>query len=307
MITTSKNMVIDWEKNCTLDSVKHPILAAAQVQLSVVRLDKLHPIVSGNKWFKLKKNIAQAQTLKHKRILTFGGAFSNHLVATAAACQLLNLPAIAVVRGLHGAAQTTPTLEACKLMGMQLHFVNRENYNRKNDADFLQELKHQYDNPYIIAEGGYNELGVQGAAEIAQFIPQESNFVCSAIGSGITFAGLINAMPKTTALLGFTAFKHGHYLQKDIEHFTKNKYNNWHLQTDYHFGGFAKHNKELIHFMNHFYETTSIPLDFVYTAKMMYGIFDLIKKNRFARGSTITAVHTGGLQGNASIATQLLY
>lgn len=305
MILTCANMDIDLAADMPVVNILDPFIKDRNISLQVLRLDTVHPVISGNKWFKLKENIRIAQSLQCSSILTFGGAYSNHLVATAAAANYHNFQSIGIVRGLHTAAKLTPTLEQCKDYGMDLHFVAREDYDRKYDIDYLHTLEKQFFNAYIIPEGGNNEAGMKGAAEIAGYIPKDADIVALAIGTGTTFCGLRNALPEHVSMLGFTAMKGGDYLLDTIQQ--KTTTGNWQLATQYHFGGFAKKDNTLIDFMNRFYRQHRIPLDFVYTAKAMYGILDMIDKNHIPGNTKILMVHTGGLQGNNSIRDLLQY
>lgn len=300
-------MDIDFTENILIEPIQSPILAAHHIHLNILRLDKIHPIISGNKWFKLKENFKRAISLEHSTILTFGGAYSNHLIATAAASKLFGLQSVGLVRGFHGKQIKTTTLLHCERLGMQLHFISREDYQKKDTEDFIAHLKNQFSNPYIIPEGGDNDDGIKGAQSIAAYIPKDSNLVSLAIGSGTTFCGIRNALPDHIAMMGFPVMKHGEYLHQKMGKNINAGLENWQLVTDYHFGGFAKHTQELIDFMNDFYNETNIPLDFVYNAKMMYGIFDLVRKNTIPPHTKILCIHTGGLQGNSAIQNQLQF
>lgn len=300
-------MAIDFQPEIKINAVQDAILDLHGVTLSVLRLDQIHPVVSGNKWFKLKYNMDDAKKRGYSAILTFGGAFSNHLIATAAAAKAFGLSSVGIIRGLHAENNLTATLQACKDMGMQLHFVSREDYSKKETTSFLQYIRLQYPNAYIVPEGGDNENGRKGTGEIAAFIPAACTHVALAIGTGATFAGIRNKLDKNISMLGFTAMKGGAYLEMAIRGHLQDPAADLELITDYHFGGFAKHNEALIRFMNTFYDTSGIPLDMVYTAKMTYGILELIQQGKFPAGSKIVCIHTGGLQGNDSIKQLLHY
>jgi 1-aminocyclopropane-1-carboxylate deaminase len=274
------------------------------IRWGILRLDVIHPEISGNKWFKLQEQIREAQRQHCDTIITFGGAYSNHLIATAVLCHHLGLKCIGIVRGLHGKAVQSPTIEACTAYGMQLHFVSRVDYRLKDDLLYHQHWLQQYPGSFIVPEGGDNIYGRIGIADIAQYIPSDVNIVTTAIGSGTTCAGLISSLPINSTVWGFTAFKEGAYMQNKIAASLPESHCNWEIFTAYHFGGFAKHNVALIDFMNDFYQKTQIPLDFVYTAKMIYGVLDLVARNSI-RDKHIISVHTGGLQGNSSLAGQL--
>ena len=300
-------MAIDLQEQIKIDLIDGELLRAKQVHLNILRLDQIHPLVSGNKWFKLKENIKNAVRQHCTSLLTFGGAYSNHLVATAAAAKASGLQSVGVVRGFHGKEHPTETLKQCEALDMHLHYVSREDYAQKNEGEFLSELQALYPQAYIIPEGGDNANGIIGAGEIASYIPPDINLVVLAIGTGTTFAGIRSRLDNTVHMLGFPVMKGGMYLKEEIERKLNTNNNNWQLNADYHFGGFAKYNQELIDFMNDFYAKHHIPLDLVYTAKMMYGIFDLLQKDYFPQGSNICCIHTGGLQGNSAVSQYLTY
>lgn len=298
-------MAIELNSDIAIDYIREDFIQQKNIRLGLLRLDKIHPVISGNKWFKLRENIRAAQASKCTSLLTFGGAYSNHLVATAAAARAMDMTSTGMVRGLHARDHLTPTLEACLDMGMALHFVNREEYGRKDDADYLHALSLKFPAAYVIPEGGNNRYGIAGATAIAAFLPATVSHVAVAIGTGTTFAGIRKGLPNTVNMIGFPVMKGGGYLGDHISSLCETE--NWTLNCDFHFGGFAKHQPALISFMNDFYKAHQIPLDFVYTAKMMYGIYELIKKGAFPEGSEIIGVHTGGLQGNASVSSFLCY
>jgi 1-aminocyclopropane-1-carboxylate deaminase len=300
-------MAIDLQEQINIDPIDDELLRAKKVRLSILRLDQIHPLVSGNKWFKLKENIKEAVQNNCTTLLTFGGAYSNHLIATAAAAKASGLLSIGIVRGFHGKEHPTETLKQCEALGMQLHYVSREDYTQKKEAEFLSELQTFYSKAYIIPEGGDNTNGIIGAGEIASYIPSDTNLVVLTIGTGTTFAGIRNRLDSTINMLGLPVMKGGMYLKEEIEHKLNTNNNNWQLNAAYHFGGFAKYNQELLDFMNDFYAKHHIPLDLVYTAKMMYGVFDLLQKDYFPEGSNICCIHTGGLQGNNAVSQYLTY
>jgi 1-aminocyclopropane-1-carboxylate deaminase len=300
-------MAIDLQEKIRLDIIDNELLRTKGIQLSMLRLDEIHPLVSGNKWFKLKENIKDAIATGSRSLLTFGGAYSNHLSATAAAARAFGLVSVGVVRGLHGVENQTETLKQCAAMGMKLQFVSREDYAKKDEPVFLKELRIQYPDAYIIPEGGDNEQGVKGAGEIASFIPETTGYVALPVGTGTTFAGIRNQLDSDVNMLGFTAVKGGEYLTGEIKEKIHTNDQHWQLITDYHFGGFAKYKPALITFMNEFYEAHHIPLDMVYTAKMMYGILDMVQHDYFPRDANIVCIHTGGLQGNSAVSQFLQY
>ncbi|WP_349353015.1 pyridoxal-phosphate dependent enzyme [Flagellimonas sp. MMG031] len=273
-----------------------PLLREKGVEMFVKREDTIHPLISGNKYRKLKYNLLEAKAQSQHTLLTFGGAYSNHIAATAYAGHKHGFKTIGVIRGeeLETQWQDNPTLRLAHEHGMQFHFVSRSDYRRKNEPAFLETLKKQFGNVYLLPEGGTNELAVKGCMEILTEADANFDYVCSAVGTGGTLAGLINASQSHQTVLGFPALK-GDFLIEEIRTFAQN--NRWRLVTDYHFGGYAKVDHQLIVFINRFKQETGIPLDPIYTGKMLFGIFDLIKKDFFPSGSQILAIHTGGLQG----------
>lgn len=294
-------MAIELPEQIRIDYLSDEELTAAGVRLGMLRLDTIHPLVSGNKWFKLKKNIQAAQAAHAEALLTFGGAYSNHLLATAAAAQAAGMASIGIVRGQPGPGTWSDTLKDCHSLGMDLVFASREIYSRKYDDTYLAQLKEQYPRAWIIPEGGNNEAGRAGAAAITTYLPEDSTHVAVAIGTGTTFSGIRETLDPRIALLGFPAMKGGAYLEPELKQCLSGTRDNWQLCTDYHFGGFARHTETLITFMNMFYDRYQVPLDFVYTAKMMYGITEMIRNGIFPPGSHIIGIHTGGLQGNRSL------
>lgn len=296
-------MAID-PQTTRVDYIKETSLQARHIRLGLLRLDLVHPVISGNKWFKLQENIRFAIDHQYTSVLTFGGAWSNHLVATAAACAQAGLAVTGVVRGFHGEVRSSDTLEQCAALGMHLHFVSREDYNRKEDPAYLATLRTQFNDSFIIPEGGNNELGILGARAIAAYIPEETTLVATAIGTGTTFCGIRQALTQHINMLGLPVMKGGDYLRTELAAHIP-EHNNWQLNSNYHWGGFARHKPELLSFMNDFYDRHHIPLDFVYTAKMMQGVLDMIEKKELPEDSHIICIHTGGLQGNSSIKNKL--
>lgn len=269
------------------------------ISLSLLRLDLIDTVISGNKLFKLYYFLQKA-ILSNKKIITFGGAYSNHLAAAAAICKNFDVQSIAIVRGERPSALST-TLLYCVEQGMQLEFVSRGAYKEKENKHFLEELHSKFGAHILIPGGGFGYDGVKGAAAIYEYIGEFYTHICCAVGTGTTIAGLITAAHQAQQIIGFSALKNFDFEER-ILHLADNPiFKNYHFIHDYHFGGYAKKTNELINFINTFYDKYMIPLDFVYTGKMMYGIFDLISKNYFAEGSKIICIHSGGLQGNSSL------
>ncbi|MDO7173999.1 1-aminocyclopropane-1-carboxylate deaminase/D-cysteine desulfhydrase [Mariniflexile sp. AS56] len=274
------------------------------VTVCLKREDAIHPFVSGNKFRKLKYNLLEAEKLGCKTLLTFGGAYSNHIAAVASAGQLMGFNTIGVIRGdeLKEGINANTTLSFAQECGMQFKFVSREIYREKTTEVFIEKLKTEFGQFYLIPEGGTNTLAVEGCEEILTSEDDTFDYICCAVGTGGTISGLINGSKPNQQILGFPALK-GDFLQQDISKFATKT--NWELKTDYHFGGYAKINAELIGFINQFKTDYNIPLDPVYTGKMMFGVFDLIEKGYFPKGTKILAIHTGGLQGITGMNTIL--
>lgn len=266
------------------------------VKLVVKREDQIHPFISGNKFRKLKYNLMEAKTLDFKTLLSFGGAFSNHIAAVAAAGKVFGFNTIGVIRGeeLIDKIEENPTLKFAYQHGMVFKFVTREDYRNKTSKHFIEELRAEFGDFYLLPEGGTNALAVKGCEEILTEQDKDFDYICCSVGTGGTVSGLINCSKPSQQILGFSSLK-GDFLKEDIGKFVEKK--NWQLITDYHFGGYAKINETLISFINEFKSKNQIPLDPIYTGKMMFGIFDLIEKGFFPKGSKILAIHTGGLQG----------
>ncbi|NEM99549.1 1-aminocyclopropane-1-carboxylate deaminase/D-cysteine desulfhydrase [Pontibacter burrus] len=291
-----------------LQQLQHPLLQKHHIELWVKREDLLHPHISGNKWRKLKYNLQEAKAQGKQTIVTFGGAYSNHIAATAAAGAEFGFKTIGMIRGEEH-LPLNPTLAFATEQGMELHYIAREAYRLKNEPKFLAELSANYSQPYIVPEGGTNQLAVKGCTEIIDDITIDFDVICCASGTGGTIAGIIAGLKGQRQVLGFPALKGGDFLRDEIEQLVYNysgqHYGNWQLITDYHFGGYAKVKPELLQFIREFQEQHHIPLEPVYTGKLFYGLFYLISKGYFPEGTRIVAVHTGGLQGNAGFRERL--
>ena len=267
-----------------------------KVSLSIRREDLVHPFVSGNKFRKLKYNLLEAEHIGLSTILTFGGAYSNHIAAVAAAGNLNGFKTIGIIRGeeLAMSFQKNPTLIFAESQGMNLRFVSRETYRLKDNPDYIETLKHKLGEFYLLPEGGTNKLAVKGCEEILIKADSVYDYVCASVGTGGTICGLINASWPHQTVLGFSALK-GTFQTELIKKYSVKT--NFDLTDAYCFGGYAKIDSQLIRFINEFKEHTGIPLDPVYTGKMIFGIIDLLKNGYFKENSRILAIHTGGLQG----------
>lgn len=279
-----------------LTKIDDPRLSQYPIELWMTRDDLLHPIISGNKWRKLKYILDHALSLGKDTIVSMGGAYSNHLHALAYVGKVLGLKTIGLVRGEQPEA-LTPTLLDMKNWGMELRFVSRSDYR------ILRQYKGWHDLPglkpgqYWLPEGGALGLALNGVAELVAEIIIPYDTLCVSCGTGTTLAGVIDAVPEQVSVLGFAALKNAGFLNSDVEAKLSQPRNNWQINLDYHFGGFAKTSAELSAFIEDFELKTTIPLEPVYTGKMMYAVYDLIKKHYFKPGQRIVAVHTGGLQG----------
>ena len=278
-----------------------PFPQVVPIRLYLKRDDLLHPLVSGNKWRKLKYNLLAAREREYHTLLTFGGAYSNHLYATAAAGQVFGFSTIGIVRGEELTdAPLNPTLTFCQSCGMKLHFVSRADYRQKDDPAFLTHLTGRFGPCYVIPEGGTNELAIRGTAEIIPEIIEQldraPDCVCCAVGTGGTVMGLAQTAPPETTVLGFLSLK--------AADFQLPKPANCQVEMAYHFGGYAKTTPELLNFIRSFERRTAgrsdrVLIEQVYTGKMLYGIYDLARQGYFPDGATVVAVHTGGLQGRS--------
>lgn len=280
-----------------LEEVFPDWLKGTGVRLFLKRDDLLHPLVSGNKFRKLKYNILEAQKQGIGTILSFGGAYSNHIQALAAACEIHQLKSIGIIRG-EETLPLNPTLEFAMNAGMQIEYVPRSDYRQKSTPEFIQALKQKYGDFYLVPEGGTNQLAIQGTAEIIPEIAQGFDYICSPVGTGGTVAGLIKSCPDEAIVLGFSALK-GDFLKAEVEQLLGTQYSNWEMVNAYHFGGYAKVKPELIDFLADFKRQTQVQLEPIYNGKMMFGIKEMLYSGVFKAGQTIIALHTGGLQGLA--------
>lgn len=280
------------------------ILKEKNVILALKREDLLHPYVSGNKYRKLKYNLQAAKENGVGTLVTFGGAFSNHIAAVAYAGKEWGMKTIGFIRGeeLQENWCQNPTLARAHRNGMEFKFVSRQVYREKDTASFTTELKKQFGDFYMVPEGGTNALAVKGCEEILGEADREFDIICTCVGTGGTIAGLINSSFEHQKIIGFSALK-GDFLSDVISEITTK--DNWKLIADYHFGGYAKITEQLVLFINNFKSETDIPLDPIYTGKMLFGLLDMIKNDNFVSGIKILAVHTGGIQGIEGMNTVL--
>ena len=286
-------------ESIAVDEVDLQLLREKNVTLWVLRLDKMHPIISGNKWFKLKYYLEQAVTSGKNHIATFGGAYSNHIIATAAAGNLFGLKTMGIIRG-EKPTTLSHTLEQALAYGMEIIFISREQYRGQQMPIGITDR----DNFFVINEGGYGITGAKGAAEILNYCQKQNySHIACAVGTSTMMAGLVAASTPGQEVIGIPVLKNDEGAEKDLFKLLspKDRVKKIKRITAYHFGGYAKYTAELISFMNQFYTQTHIPTDFVYTGKLFYGIIDLVQNNYFPKGSNLLLVHSGGLQGNLSL------
>ena len=288
-----------------IHEIRIPELEAAGVRLLIKREDQNHPEISGNKWWKLKYNLAEALHQEKDTILTFGGSFSNHIYSTAAAAQLCGLKSIGIIRG-EESLPMNPILSFSRSKGTHLHFLDRESYRQKTSSTQLEKLKVQFGDFYLIPEGGTNELAVKGCREFGEQLQNECdfNYLCLPVGTGGTMAGIIQGLNSRHSVIGFSVLKGGEFLEEDVRHLLqvtdKTSPVKWRIETNYHFGGYGKVTDELKTFIQCQFEKHNLPLDPVYTSKTLFGIYDLVQKQEFSKGSTILLLHTGGLPAGLS-------
>ena len=289
-------------KNRRVVSLDSPLFKEKKLNVLVQIDESPFDQCSGNKWWKLKYNLLEAKEKKFSRVLTFGGAYSNHILAVSKAAQEMKIKSVGIIRG-EELDDTNPTLNRAKQNGMELHFVDRTTYREKDSIDWSKK----FENSFIIPEGGTNRLAVKGCQEF--LVTDSFDYVCCSVGTGGTISGIIKSLNKSQLAIGFSALKNGLFLEDQIKKYVDRE--NWFLNHDFHFNGYAKLNKELIDFMNDFKKTYQIPLDPVYTSKLFYGVFKFIEQDFFPKNKTILIVHSGGLQGiegmNQKIKTKQWY
>jgi len=293
-----------------LQFLPNPFPEPVPIRLYLKRDDQLDPLVSGNKWRKLKYNLLEAQRTHQHTLLTYGGAYSNHIYATAAVGRQLGFKTVGVIRGEENAQRSTPTLAFAREQGMALYFVSREQYRKKEDPHLLEQLRQRFGLFYTIPEGGSNALAVRGMTEVLPEITEQlgrsPDFVCCPVGTGGTLAGLVLSAPVQTRVLGFSALKGGHFLAEEVKKLMADFGDGTppdsypvEIITDYHFGGYARTTPALIAFIKEVEQRTGVQLEQVYTGKMLFGIYDLARRGLFPDGASVVALHTGGLQGRS--------
>lgn len=299
-----------------LQKIELDIFEAHNISVHIKRDDLIHEAISGNKWRKLKFNIEKYKQGQYSALLTFGGAYSNHIAATAYLGKILDIPTIGIIRGEELNSNSNHTLFQAEKNGMALSFVSREQYKERYEKLYWEELRIKFGHIYIVEEGGANFLGMLGCAEILTEIPFNPDYMMTASGTGTTAAGLL-FNTHTTEIISVPVFKNGNFIKAEIKERleysgllkeeVEDKLNYLQLETRFHFGGYGKHNSDLLEFMNWFYQQTSIPLDQVYTGKMVYAFFQRLKEGYFKKNSQVLLLHTGGLQGVESVRDKLRY
>lgn len=306
LITKALTSLLTQKINSPLQQVVTAETKHHDIRLYIKRDDLIHPLISGNKWRKLKYNLIMAKDRNISTLVSFGGAYSNHIHALAAAGKIFNFKTTAIIRGEEDL--NNPTLNQVKALDMQLKFVSRLEYKQRYNRLYLEQLQQQYPQALIIPEGGTNKIALKGVAEIINELSQQIDhvdFICTPCGSGGTTAGLISGADKQTKILSFSVLKNGQYLIDEINALVQppdarcpgEQNTNWQFIDNYHFGGYGKFTPELITFIEQFYQQTKIKIEPIYSGKMFFGLFDLIKQGYFPAGSNIIAIHTGGLQG----------
>lgn len=276
-------------------AIYHPAFEEKNLDVQLLRIDEIHPSISGNKWFKLKYNLDDVVKKKLDGIVTFGGQFSNHIHAMASATDLLGLKSVGIIAGANQ-SRLTSTLLYAQQKGMELHFVSRAIYRKKHEPAQMAKWQALFPNFGIVPEGGTNHLAIKGAAEIVDFAPANFDYIITACGTGGTLAGLATRLKSHQKAIGVSVLKGEDKLTAFIESFI-GKGKNFEVISGYHFGGYAKTTEELKNFIRQFYEEKNILLEQVYTAKMMMSVIDLAQKNYFKKSSKLVLLHTGGLQG----------
>ncbi len=280
-----------------VSQIHTPQLDRKNIQLFIKRDELIHPVIQGNKWRKLKYNLQAAIEQGHHTLLSFGGAYSNHIHALAKASQLCGLNSIGIIRG-EEADNLSPTLQDVRQWGMQLEFISRADYRDKTDPDFIESLHKTYGDFYLIPEGGDNQLARKGCAELLDELEEDYDMICCEVGSGTMLSALIEHNPSPdTAFTGFVVMKNPQLDQSINKTLPNNCPTQWQLNHDYHFGGFARTSETLNRFIQHFKTAHKIQLEPVYSGKMLYGIFDMIEQGNIKHNSRVLAIHGGGLQG----------
>ncbi len=294
--------MFEWTNLTPLQPISSSLFSSKGIDVLLKRDDLIDSEISGNKWRKLKYNLIEAKNQGYQTILTFGGAYSNHIAATAAASKRFGFQSIGIIRGDELNTDSNSTLQKATSDGMVLHFVSRSEYQKRNDEEWVDLLKTEHQ-AFIIPEGGSNELAVKGVSELVDEIDKDFDLIVCPVGTGGTLAGIASGLKPHQKAIGISCLKGVSYLE-DMVGDLASPNSEWELEHNYHFGGYAKFDPTLIAFINEFYTNTEIRLDPIYTGKMMYALFDLMKRGKFPNDKRIICVHTGGLQGIAGFNKQ---
>jgi 1-aminocyclopropane-1-carboxylate deaminase/D-cysteine desulfhydrase-like pyridoxal-dependent ACC family enzyme len=286
-------------KIAPLIKVNDPLLEKKKITLYIKREDLIHPYIFGNKWYKLKYNLIEAERLNKKTILTFGGAYSNHIYAVSAAGKIFGFRTIGIIRGEEH-LPLNPILKFAKSNGMLINYIGRTDYRRKTGEEFINKLHKVYGDFYLLPEGGTNFFAVKGCSEIPATIKIRYDYLCAACGTGGTISGLISGVKPGIKVLGFSVLRGGKFLTGDIKKllslYSDERKENWEMFFDYHFGGYAKTSSELNSFICDFEKTNKFKPDRIYFGKMLFGIYDLIKRDYFKMNQVIIALNSAPVE-----------
>jgi len=290
------NILLNSKVNSPLQQLSDPLFKHHRLNVFIKRDDLIHPQISGNKWRKLKYNLIEAKRSDKKLLISFGGAYSNHIHALASACQLYKFETLGIIRGEFD--PDNPTLKHAKAAGMTLKFISRIDYKKRHELEYLKSIEQQYPQSMIIPEGGSNAHAMKGVKELVSEIPSaNADYIICPCGSGGTTAGLLSAITKNQTVVSIAVLKNAEYLIEDILKLSQTTDENLDFVTQYHQGGYGKITPQLLDFIKQFYQSHKIQLEPVYSGKMMYAFYDLVRNDYFKPGSSITLIHTGGLQG----------
>jgi len=283
--------------------IRFPLGNGFFIDIKILREDLNHPVLQGNKFWKLKYNIEAVLKTEHRTLLTFGGAYSNHIHATAAAGKLSGIRTIGVIRGEEPKVYS-PTLRFAVENGMHLHFISRSDYRQKENPMFIQHLKIQLGDFFLIPEGGSNNLGLRGCEEWGSRLAGTADIYCLAAGTATTAAGIAKALLQhqpDAQVWAFSTLKDGGFLKNDAEKVAGCLLQNLHIITDYHFGGYAKYNNELLEFIHTMETQYHLPLEQVYTGKTLFGLLDMVENGLVPLDRRVCFIHTGGMQGKIKL------
>lgn len=282
--------------NTPLQEIDDELFIRKKIKLYIKRDDLIDQHISGNKFFKLKYNLIEAADNNFRTLLSFGGAYSNHIYSLAYAGKKIGFKTIGIIRGEEH-IPLNPTLNFAKQCGMELFYLSRSDYRKKYSDEIINQLHKEFDDFYLIPEGGSNDLAVNGCSEIPSRIDLDYDYLFCACGTGGTLAGIIKGVNRQTKVIGIAVLKNASFLIDEVKRLSRSDNSNWEILLNYHFGGYAKFNFELVDFIKTFNEKFNIQLEPIYTGKLLYAIYDLAINNFFKPGSKIVAYHSGGLQG----------